>query len=137
METLFELEDQYKNSLKDFDMTVDYSLAYLTTDGQSIPALTGTTDKGSAMYDPNTLPNVPANFKCSQLTTNVQCEFYKVDQTDREIYKQVVTNEKILAQKKKITAKERAERVQSKVAAKTQALQNRFAAVEDVAAAEN
>jgi hypothetical protein len=137
METLFELEDQYKNSLKDFDMTVDYSLAYLTTDGNSIPALSGTTDKGSAMYDPNVLPAVPANFKCSQLTTNVQCDFYRVDQTSREIYEQVVKDQKILAQKKKITAQERAKIVRSKVEAKTQALQNRFAAVENVAAAEN
>jgi hypothetical protein len=126
METLFELKDQYNNSLKDFDMTVEYNLAYLTTDGQSIPALSGTTDKGSAVYDPKTLPAVPNNFRCSQLTTNVQCDFYRVDQTDREIYKQVVTNEKILAQKKKITAKKRAEIVQKKVANKTQALQNRF-----------
>jgi hypothetical protein len=128
METLFELEDQYKNSLKDFDMTVDYSLKYLTTDGNSIPALSGTTDKGSAMYDPSTLPNVPANFKCSQLTTNVQCEFYRVDQKERELTANDPKDVKIPAQKKKITAQQRAERVQSKVVAKTQALQNRFSA---------
>jgi hypothetical protein len=126
METLFELEDQYNNSLKDFDMTVDYSLAYLTTDGQSIPALSGTSTKGSAMYDPSTMPAIPPNFRCLQLTTGVQCEFYKVDQTDREIFNPAPVDVKIPAQKKKITAQQRAERVQSKVAAKTQALQNRF-----------
>jgi hypothetical protein len=126
METLFELEDQYKNSLKDFSMNVDYALAYLTTDGNSIPALSGTTDKGSAMYDPSTLPNVPANFRCSQLTTNVQCQFYKVDQPARELSTNAPTDVKIPAQKKKITAKERAMAVSSKVMAKTQALQNRF-----------
>jgi hypothetical protein len=126
METLFELEDQYQNSLRDFEMTVDYSLAYLTTDGQSIPALSGTTDKGSAMYDPNILPNVPANFRCSQLTTNVQCEFYRVDQTGREIYNATPVNEKITAIKKTISPAQRAARVQNKVADKTQALQNRF-----------
>jgi hypothetical protein len=135
METLFELEDQYKNSLKDFDMTVDYALAYLTTDGQSIPALSGTTDKGSAMYDPSTMPAIPPNFRCSQLTTNVQCDFYTVDQTGREIYEQVVKDQKILAQKRKITAQQRAMRVQSKVADKTQALQNRFS--NTAAAAQN
>jgi hypothetical protein len=126
METLFELEDQYKNSLKDFDMTVDYSLAYLTTDGQSIPALSGTSTKGSAMYDPSTMPAIPPNFRCSQLTTNVECEFYKVDQTDREIYEQVVKDQKILAQKKKITAQQRVMRVQGKVAQKTQEVIARF-----------
>jgi hypothetical protein len=126
METLFELEDQYQNSLRDFEMTVDYSLAYLTTDGQSIPALSGIATIGSAMYDPSTMPAVPANFRCSQLTTIVTCEFYRVDQTEKEIYEQVVKDQKILAQKKKITAQQRAMKVQGKVAEKTQALQNRF-----------
>ena len=135
METLFELEDQYKNSLKDFSMNVDYTLAYLTTDGNSIPALSGTTDKGSAAYDPSTLPNVPANFKCSQLTTNVTCEFYRVDQKERELTANDPKDVKITAQKKKITAKERAKKVQAKVAAKTQALQNRFS--NEAAAAQN
>jgi hypothetical protein len=128
METLFELEDQYKNSLKDFNMNVDYALVYLTTDGQSIPALSGTTDKGSASYDPSTLPNVPANFRCSQLTTNVTCEFYRVDQPDRELTADAPKDVKITAQKKKITAQQRAEKVQAKVAEKNQALQNRFTA---------
>jgi hypothetical protein len=126
METLFELEDQYNNSLKDFSMNVDYALTYLTTDGNSISALSGTTDKGSAAYDPSTLPNVPANFRCSQLTTNVQCQFYKVDQPDRELSSNAPTGVKIPAQKKKITAQQRAARVQSEVAEKNQALQNRF-----------
>jgi hypothetical protein len=128
METLFELEDQYKNSLKDFNMNVDYALVYLTTDGNSIPALSGTSTKGSAAYDPSTLPNVPDNFRCSQLTTNVQCQFYKVDQPDRELSSNAPKDVKIPAQKKKITAQQRAERVQSKVAEKNQALQNRFTA---------
>ena len=135
METLFVLEDQYKNSLKDFPMNVDYALAYLTTDGQSVPALSGTTDKGSVMYDPNALPGTPANFKCYELRTDVQCQFYRVDQNMREIYGNTAANQKILAQKKKITAQERAMRLQSKVASKNQALQNRFANAE--AAAEN
>lgn len=126
METLFELEDQYNNSLKDFSMNVDYALAYLTTDGQSIPALSGTTDKGSATYDPSTLPNVPANFRCSQLTTAVQCQFYTVNQPDRELAANAPTGVKIPAQKKKITAKQRAEALGKKVASKNQALKNRF-----------
>jgi hypothetical protein len=126
METLFELEDQYKNSLKDFSMNVDYALTYLTTDGNSIPALSGTTDKGSAAYDPKTLPNVPANFRCSQLTTAVQCQFYKVDQPDRELSTSVPTDVKIPAQKKKITPEQRAAAIQSKVLQKTMDIQNRF-----------
>lgn len=126
METLFVLEDQHKNSLKDFPMSVNYELAYLTTDGQAVSALTGKTDKGSVMYDPDALPSIPANFKCSQLTTDVQCDFYTVDQNQREIYKQVVTNEKILAQKKKISAQERAMILKSKVASKNQALVQRL-----------
>jgi hypothetical protein len=135
METLFELEDQYKNSLKDFSMNVDYALVYLTTDGNSIPALSGTTDKGSAKYDPKTLPKVPKNFRCSQLTTNVQCQFYTVKQTDRELSTSAPTDVKITAEKKKITPDQRAERVQSKVAEKNQALQNRFS--NTAAAAQN
>lgn len=126
METLFELEDQYNNSLKDFSMDVDYTLAYLTTDDNSIPALSGTTDKGSAMYDPNTLPGIPANFKCSQLTTNVECEFYTVDQNNRELTANAPKDVKIPAQKKKITPEERAKAIQNKVAEKNQALQGRF-----------
>lgn len=126
METLFELEDQYKNSLKDFNMTVDYQLAYLTTDGQSVPALTGVANVGSAMYDPNGLPALPPNFRCYQLSTQVMCDFYKVDQNEREIYGNTAANQKILAQKKKITDQQRAFRVQTKVADKLQALANRF-----------
>jgi hypothetical protein len=126
METLFELEDQYQNSLKDFEMTVNYNLAYLTTDGNSIPALSGTSTKGSAMYDPNTLPAIPPNFRCSQLTTELQCEFYSLNQTEREIFNTAPINQKIIAQKKKITAQQRAMKVQDKVATKLQLLQNRF-----------
>jgi hypothetical protein len=126
METLFELEDEYKNSLKDFDMTVDYELVYLTTDGQSVPVLAGSTNVGSALYDPSTLPAAPDNFRCSQLTTDVQCDFYTVNQTEREIFDTAPVNQKIIAQKKKITAQQRVMRIQSKVTAKIQALQNRF-----------
>ena len=128
METLFELEDQYKNSLKDFNMNVEYSLAYLTKDGQSIPALTGTTDKGSAAYDPSTLPDKPNNFRCSELTTNVQCQFYKVDQPDRELSTNAPTDVKIPAQKKKITPEKRTALVKGKVDNKNQVLKNRFEA---------
>lgn len=126
METLFVLEDQYNNSLQDFPMTVDYELVYLTTDGQSLSALMGTTDKGSVMYDPNTLPGIPANFKCSQLTTNVQCDFYRVDQTDRELAANAPIGVKIPAQKKIISAQERAMILQRQIASKTFSLQNRF-----------
>ena len=128
METLFELEDQYQNSLKDFEMNVDYALAYLTTDEQEVNVLTGTASVGKAEYDPATLPSVPANFKCSRLTTNVQCQFYAVDQTDREIYNATPTDQKITAQKKKITAAQRALRVQSKTQTKLQEVIARFGA---------
>jgi hypothetical protein len=126
METLFELEDEYKNSLKDFDMAVDYELAYLTTDGQSVPVLAGSTNVGSALYDPSTLPAVPPNFRCSQLITDVQCDFYTVNQTEREIFNTAPVNQKIIAQKRSITTQQRVMRIQSKVTAKIQALQNRF-----------
>ena len=132
METLFVLEDQHKNSLKDFPMSIDYELAYLTTDGQSVSALKGTSDKGSVMFDPNALPAIPANFKCSQLTTDVQCPFFRVNQNTIEINKQVVGNEKIFAKKKNISAQERAMRVKSKVESKNKALQNRFTVAEAI-----
>ena len=126
MKTLFELEDQYKNSLKDFNMNVDYALVYLTTDGQSIPALSGTSEKGSATYDPSELPQVPKYFRCSQLTTNVECQFYTVDQNNRELKANAPTDVKITAQKKKITPEQRAAAIQNKVTKKNQALQSRF-----------
>jgi hypothetical protein len=126
METLFELEDRYQNSLKDFEMTVNYELAYLTTDGQSVTALSGTSNVGLAMYDPNNLPAVPPNFRCSELTTELECDFYRLSQTTREIIDTAPVNQKITAQKRKIPAEERVMRIQSKLVDKLQALQNRF-----------
>lgn len=126
METLFELQDPYNNSLKDFTMNVDYSLKYLTTDGQEAEVLSGTSTKGSAAYDPATLPAVPTNFRCSKLTTNVQCEFYRVDQTDREIFKPAPTDVRITAQKKKIDAAKKVERIKSKNEVKLQQVTARF-----------
>lgn len=126
--TLFEIKDQYDNSLKDFNMNVDYELAYLTTTGDRVPALSQVSNVGSAMYNPDMLPQKPANFKCLELTTRVQCQFYTVDQDTREIYATTASGIKIPARKKKITQAQRIERAKSKGEDKRNALLARFGA---------
>ena len=126
--TLFEIKDQYDNSLKDFNMNVDYELAYLTTTGDRVPALSQVSNVGSAMYNPDMLPQKPANFKCLELTTRVQCEFYTVDQNTREIYATTASDIKIPARKKKITQAQRVKEARIKSEDKLNALLARLRA---------
>lgn len=124
--TLFEVQDQYENSLKDFKMNVDYELAYLTQSGEKITALSQSSNVGRAMYDPDTLPQKPADFKCLELTTRINCMFYTVDQKRREIYSKEASGVKISARKKKITKAQKIQRAKDKGVEKRDALVAKF-----------
>ena len=124
--TLFEVKDQYENSLKDFKMNVDYELAYLTQSGEKVTALSQTSNVGRAMYNPDTLPQKPADFKCLELTTRINCMFYTVEQKTREIYSDKVSGVKISARKKKITKAQKVERAKDKGVEKRDALLAKF-----------
>jgi hypothetical protein len=114
METLFKVQDEYGNSLENFEMDVNYELAYVNKDGSTQSAWIGQSTTGRGEYDPNALPPVSSDFYCMRLTTDVKCNFYNTPGKDAIIKTPFVTEQNIRVNKKKISELEKKKRLTSK-----------------------